>query len=378
MPQIYTGQITSNPFFKEARFKFDSFFEIYTHKRLESTDNYIVLEPVYSNADLSVEQFDPLEFFSKRILRYLEQNRLKVIFDCSTECSYLNFPYFKRFLSSFKQRKFDFSNFYYLTADGIEKHVYPTYKNIYHANTTLDTCFDTTVITKPDVKIDHLFSCLNRRPRYWRSKLTYHIQKDKSLKSKALCSHPKITDKKQFSDHNGIYVEQDLIDFFLNIDELQASSISPLTEDMEFDQLISHLPEVYSRVAFDVCMECYQEGSHICYSEKLIKPILNSIPVLVWGTPGANTCQMTELGFKPYDDWFDLSFDLETDTEKRLHLLLDEIRRTCSTLSNLTQHELLQWQNKNPVVIEHNKQLVMDKLPGNKAEFSRLFNDLST
>ena len=377
MPQIYTGEIRSNPFVKESRFTFDRFFQMYIQKNLESTDNYIVLEPAYSNLELSKEQFDPLEFFSKRILRYLEQNKLRIIFDGSGECSHINFPYFKRFLASFEQRKFDFSKFYYLTADGIEKHVYSTYKNIYHTN-TLDSFFDSTVITKSDSKIDHLFSCLNRKPRYWRSKLTYHIQQNEYLKSKALCSHPKITDKSQFSDHDGIYVEQDLIDFFLNIDELQASSISPLKENMQFDQLISHLPEVYSRVAFDVCMECYQEGNHICYSEKLIKPILNSIPVLVWGTPGANTWQMTDIGFKTYDDWFDLSFDLETDTEKRLHLLLDEISRTCSTLSNLTQHELIQWQNKNPDVIEHNKQLVIDKLPGNKAEFSRLFNDLST
>jgi hypothetical protein len=123
-------------------------------------------------------------------------------------------------------------------------------------------------------------------------------------------------------------------------------------------------------------MESYQEGIHIHNTEKIFKPMVNSIPLLIWGTPGVNTNQLSNIGFKTYEDWFDLSFDSELDTEKRLHLLVKEVRRVCNMLASYNDEQLLEWQNKNTSVIEHNKMTVLNQLPMNKIEFNRLFEDL--
>lgn len=376
MPQVFTNGIKPNSFFKEGDYNIDEYFQLYIQK-IPAHINYISLVPAYSDLDLSKTEFDPLSFFSNRILYDLYKGNLKIIFDCSSEGSHIDFPYFERFLNSFRAKGYDFSNFYYLTGDGIEKTIHSTYNNLYHIN-TLDSFFKDIIISNNNNTKEYFFSCLNRKPRYWRSKLIYLIQTNSFLKSKALCSHPKIYSRDQISDHTGFDVEDSMIDFFINSEELQASTNFPLVENMPFNHIISHLPEVYSRVVFDVCMESYQEGLHIHNTEKIFKPMVNLVPLIIWGTPGVNTWQLTNLGFKCYDDWFDLSFDLETDTEKRLHLLVKEIKRICTKLETFNASELIAWQHKNTNVLEHNKNTLINSLPGNISEFGRLFSDLST
>lgn len=374
MPQVVTNGIKPNSFFKEGNYNLDESFQLYIQK-IPSHINYILLVPVYSKLDLSTINFDPLSFFSNPVLHDLYTGDLKIIFDCSTEVSHIDFPYFKQFLNSFKTKGYDFSNFYYLTGDGIEKTIHSNYSNVYHVN-ILDNFFKNIITQSSNNTKEYFFSCLNRKPRYWRSKLIYLIQSNEFLKSKALCSHPKIHSRNQISNHTGFDVEDSMVDFFIKSEALQASNIFPLVEDMPYEQLISHLPEVYSRVVFDVAMEAYQEGTHQGISEKTFKPIVNSIPLIIWGTPGANTTQLTNLGFKCYDDWFDLSFDSETNTEKRMHLLLKEISRICVMLEKFNASELIAWQRKNTNVIEHNKNILVNLLPSNVSEFDRLYEDL--
>lgn len=374
MPQVFTNCIKPNLFFKEGDYNIDEYFHLYIQK-IPAHINYILLAPVYSDLDLSKTEFDPLSFLSNRALHELYKGNLKIIFDCSIEGSHIDFPYFERFLNSFRAKGYNFSNFYYLTGDGIEKTIHRTHNNLYHIN-TLDSFFNNVVTSNNNNTKEYFFSCLTRKPRYWRSKLIYLIQTNKFLKSKALCSHPKIYSRSQISDHTGFDVEDIMVDFFINSAELQASVDFPLSENMPFDHVISHLPEVYSKVVFDVCMESYQEGLHVHNTEKIFKPIVNSIPLLVWGTPGVNTWQLTNLGFKTYHDWFDLSFDLETNTEKRLNLLVKEINRICTMLEKFDASELMAWQHKNIDVIEYNKEVLINLLPSNVSEFTRLFNDL--
>jgi hypothetical protein len=98
------------------------------------------------------------------------------------------------------------------------------------------------------------------------------------------------------------------------------------------------------------------------------------MPVLIWGTPGINTTALKRLGFKLYEDWFDLSFDTEPDTEKRIKLLLNEILRVCKKLDNCS--DLIEWQQTNMDVLHYNKNLILNLLPTNIDEFSRLYNRL--
>ena len=374
MPQIlFPNLIKPNSFFKVGDYLFDDVFNLYI-KKCPNKINYLILHPKYANLDLSTLEFDPLSYFDEILLR---DTNLKIIFDCSGEVSHIDFPYFRNFLKSYKARNLNFSNFYYLTADAIEKQVHKNTSNVYYIN-VVDSYFNKNncKIINSDKK--YHFSCLTRKPRYWRSKLIYLIQKNNNLKSKSLCSHPKINDSNPISDHTGFDVEDQMLDFFINSPALQVSTDKPLQENMHFNDIMSHLPEVYSQICFDVCMEAYQEGPHQAISEKTLKPMVNLVPTIIWGTPGINTVLLSQLGFKTYEDWFDLSFDNELDTEKRLQMLFLEINRVCSMLDNMSINERIQWQNKNIQILNHNRNLVLNSLPINVSEVNRLYKDLHT
>ena len=372
MPQIFSNVIKPNPYFKLASYDFNNYLNLYINQGLNNVD-FVVLEPVYNNLDLSVIDFDPLAYFTNSLLVKIVEGSVKVIFDCSIEGSYVNFPYFKHFLAGYKSRNLDFSSLYYLTGDLEETTT--GYNNIYHIN-TLDSFFKDTIVSKSTAKKDYIFSCLNRKPRYWRSKLIYLVKTDELLKSKSLCSHPKINSASDFFDHTGFDVEDNITNFFINTGPLQVSELRPLQENMQFSNVISHLPEVYSRVCFDVSLETFQEH-HKFVTEKTFKPMINQVPVLIWGAPNINTDGLASIGFKTYEEWFDLSFDSEKDTEKRLYLLLKEIKRVTQILIDMDDEQQLQWQHKNASVIAHNYNQILNLLPKNKIEFNRLFEDLS-
>lgn len=374
MPQIFANAIKPNPYFKLASYNFNNYLNLYINRDLKDID-FVVLEPVYNSLDLSVINFDPLDYFTNPLLMQIAKRNIKVIFNCSVEGSYISFPYFKRFLAGYKSRGLDVSSLYYLTGDLDEKSVYSEYTNIYHIN-TIDSFFKDTIVSKNTSKKDYIFSCLNRKPRYWRSKLIYLVKTDELLKSKSLCSHPKINSASDFFDHTGFDVEDNITNFFINTGPLQVSEVRPLQENMQFSNIISHLPEVYSRVCFDVSLETFQEH-HKFVTEKTFKPMINQVPVLIWGAPNINTDGLASMGFKTYEEWFDLSFDSEKDTEKRLYLLLKEIKRVTQILIDMDDEQQLQWQHKNASVIAHNYNQILNLLPKNKIEFNRLFEDLS-
>jgi hypothetical protein len=370
MPQVSIQHILKpNPYFKIANYSFDNIFDLYI-KNHPKHIKYIVLEPVHTNIDLSILDFDPLSYFDIKLLK----KNIKIIFDCSSEGSHIFFPYFINFLKSYTSRGYDFSNFYYLTGDAVEKEIHHPFSNIYHVN-IVDSYFNK-IDNFDNCNKEYYFSCLTRKPRYWRSKLIYLIQTNSYIKNKSLCSHSKVSHTNPISNHTGFDVDHQILEFFANTPVMQVSSDKPLQENMPFDDIVSHLPEVYSNVLFDVCMETYQEGIHQYITEKTFKPMLNLVPTIIWGTPGINTTELTRLGFKTYEEWFDLSFDKEADTEKRLQMLFLEIIRVCNMLDNMSTTERISWQNKNTQILNYNRNLVLNLLPTNVSEINRLYEDL--
>jgi hypothetical protein len=369
MPQISSRNlIKDNPFFKGSEHSFEFCLKLYSNKNTQNS-KYIVLAPVYKRIDLESIIFDPTEFFENRLIQQIKSKSVSLIFDCSGEGSHILFPYFKRFIDGLMANNIPTENFYYLTGDAAEKDQHQ-HTNVYHIN-MLDTVINRhTTVSNLD-KI-YYFTCLNRKPRYWRSKLIYELFNTR-YKDKILVSHPKINNKNDFMNHDGFDVEDSLVNFFIHNSPIQVSNTQPLSDNMPFTDIISTLPEVYGQAVFDLTLETYQENKHEYITEKTFKPILNMMPVLIWGTPGINTTALKRLGFKLYEDWFDLSFDTEPDTEKRLNLLLTEVNRVCNELDNT---DILQWQKKNATVLEHNRNLILNRLPTNILEFTRLYNDL--
>lgn len=372
MPQV-SGKnlVLQNEYFTDAAYSFETLFKKYISSETKNS-KYLVLSPVYKNINLEKLCFRPTDYFSDALIEKIKKQSISIIFDCSSEGSRLIFPYFKIFKKDFLDNKLPLKDFYYLTGDPLEKDS-NNYSNVYHIN-TLDSVINYHNYVQQK-NIDFYFTCLTRKPRYWRSKLIYAMHTNfPSYTSKMLCSHPVIQSENSFMNHTGIDIDNSFLEFFIKNSPMQASLHSPLSDDMLFESVISSLPEVYNRAVFDVVLETYQEGSHEYITEKTFKPMLNMTPVIIWGTPGINTTGLKRLGFKTYEDWFDLSFDSEPDTKKRLTLLLKEINRVCKVLDNCS--DLRDWQETNLAVMEYNKNLILNLLPTNVSEFTRLYKDL--
>lgn len=371
MPQIFAKNlIKDNPFFRVSKHNIEFFLKHYSNKNTQNS-KYIVLEPIYNRIDLENTEFDPVEFFEDKLIQRIKSKSVSLIFDCSCEGSHILFPYFTRFTKGLMLNNIPIENFYYLTGDAAEKDKH-NHTNVYHINILASIIKHHNNLSVSNLDINYYFTCLNRKPRYWRSKLIYELFNTK-YKDKILASHPKINNKSDFMNHNGFEVEDELVNFFIHNSPIQASNTQPLSDKMLFKDIISTLPDVYGQVVFDLALETYQENEHEYITEKTFKPILNMLPVLIWGTPGINTIALKRLGFKSYEDWFDLSFDTEPNTKKRLKLLLAEITRVCNELDNT---DVLQWQKKNIAILEYNRNLILDGLPMNVLEYNRLYDDL--
>lgn len=86
----------------------------------------------------------------------------------------------------------------------------------------------------------------------------------------------------------------------------------------------------------------------ITFTEKIIKPyLLRQIP-LIYGLPQLNEV-LRNLGFDLFDDLIDISFEKESDSVKRMRLIVDELER-------LSKLDLVKFREENKERFEHNYQ----------------------
>lgn len=134
---------------------------------------------------------------------------------------------------------------------------------------------------------------------------------------------------------NNLPLQVDLVD--LRINQFQATSLP-----IEFYQT-SCFSLVSSTCAFQT-----REKS-VGFTEKEIKPILARHPFVIHNLAGA-LAHLKNMGFLTFERWFDESYDEETDDNKRLIKITDEVRR-------LSELSFEQWdimlEEMSPV-LEHN------------------------
>ena len=134
---------------------------------------------------------------------------------------------------------------------------------------------------------------------------------------------------------NNLPLQVDLVD--LRINQFQATSLP-----IEFYQT-SCFSLVSSTCAFQT-----REKS-VGFTEKEIKPILARHPFIIHNLAGA-LVHLKNMGFLTFERWFDESYDEETDDNKRLIKITDEVRR-------LSELSFEQWdimlEEMSPV-LEHN------------------------
>jgi len=134
---------------------------------------------------------------------------------------------------------------------------------------------------------------------------------------------------------NNLPLQIDMVD--LSINHFQTTSLP-----IEFYQK-SCFSLVSSTFAFD-----YKEKS-VGFTEKEIKPILARHPFVIHNLAGVLS-HLKDMGFLTFERWFDESYDEETDDNKRLIKITDEVKR-------LSELSFDQWDimlEEMTPVLEHN------------------------
>jgi len=99
----------------------------------------------------------------------------------------------------------------------------------------------------------------------------------------------------------------------------------------------------------NIVTETLYDNDSLFISEKTYKPIYLCQPFIVFGNPFTLN-KLHELGYKTFSNWWDESYDTETDLKKRFN----KIVKVMETISELNLDELKELKNEMQDVIVHN------------------------
>lgn len=120
----------------------------------------------------------------------------------------------------------------------------------------------------------------------------------------------------------------------------------------------------------------YQEKLHL--TEKIFKPICSRRPFILVGAKG-NLEYLKSYGFRTFSQWIDESYDKESDNEKRLQMIVDQIERLCK----LSSTELCQMHKDMQDVLTYNfnyfyygfKAIIVDEMLDNFQTALNIWNN---
>lgn len=101
------------------------------------------------------------------------------------------------------------------------------------------------------------------------------------------------------------------------------------------------------------------------FSEKILKPIINFQPMIIWGQKSINR-KLEELGFRTYESYFDLHFDSEPDDILRYKKLLESIIPIVKSLAEKDIEEKINWRFKNKELLEYNYNVFVENYHSKK------------
>jgi hypothetical protein len=192
---------------------------------------------------------------------------------------------------------------------------------------------------KKNLKNIKLFVSFNRHEREHRLAFAHYIQKIKF-------KHKYFLSLSDFKDN--FYMEN------FNISEKEIKeTIRPLyidTKDLTINKAEDIPFKIYCSTFFSHINETLFNEDSLFLSEKIYKPIITMHPFTVMGNP--YTLQVLkkegfEINFKGINN----SYDLEKNHEKRMLMIIDEIKK----LDSLSKEDLLDFYYQNKNILIHNR-----------------------
>lgn len=203
-------------------------------------------------------------------------------------------------------------------------------------------------------RFDKKILCYNRRPKPHRKYLIYKICNNQLINNNIKLSFINNKTTIDYIKKFNISDEENmLINNFINnkedvkIDNYDYLEVSKKTDiDVIKSTFVSLITE--SDVNDDV----------LFISEKTFKPIYNCQPFIILGNVGTLR-YLKEFGFKTFDNWWDESYDNESNLTKRIDKILNVLEFIC----NKSDDELIVILNEMEETLIHNQTLLMQKKP---------------
>ena len=119
----------------------------------------------------------------------------------------------------------------------------------------------------------------------------------------------------------------------------------------------------------------YDEKLHL--TEKIFKPISVRRPFILVGGPG-NLAYIKSYGFKTFDRWIDESYDNESNPDRRMAMVVDELEKLCK----LSDTELVQMHKEMEEVLDYNfehfygdfRKVIVDEMCNNLERIFAVWN----
>lgn len=96
-------------------------------------------------------------------------------------------------------------------------------------------------------------------------------------------------------------------------------------------------------------------NTSLFYSEKTFKSMLYYHPIMIFGQPGLNT-SLEKIGFKNYNNYFDLSFDNIQNHATRIDTQIAQLEVLNDKLSCMNPNQRVEWIMQDRATLEYNRE----------------------
>lgn len=127
---------------------------------------------------------------------------------------------------------------------------------------------------------------------------------------------------------------------------------APLIADTEFPNGVMSAAtdfEFQRRAFWHVVAETVFYHKKLHLTEKIFKPIIARRPFLLVAAPG-NLAYLRSYGFKTFDRWVDESYDTEQDDDKRIQMVVTELKKLC----DMSREELYNMHAEMDEILDFN------------------------
>ena len=227
------------------------------------------------------------------------------------------------------------------------------------------------------------YMCYNRQPKLHRTLMVAYLMKE-NLLDKGLVSLASVyaisaaeADNYQPTYRNirtPIYTEEEKAKIMPYWDKVikQGSFTVDLNEkEMEHVWLSSWIDvfqTVYNQCYFSVVSSTSFDTTWCHPDEKFWKD-LGQFKPFIWVGPAHSLQHLHTQGFKSFSPWIDESYDEEEDCEKRMLMIVKEVKRLCDK----SLEEMHEWYHEMEDVLKHNWRRILDYNP---TPFEKPYNKL--